>query len=151
MKPMKVVIDTNILIKMLGPRSSCYWIRKALENRQLALCLTTDILNEYEEILTRFYDAKTAALFLDALDSLPNIHYISKSYFFKLIPQDQDEEKFADCAIAIGADYIVTNDRHFNVLKTVAFPIVRVVNEDEFKQICSDLGIETPPKSKKIK
>ena len=26
------------------------------------------------------------------------------------------EEKFADCAIAAGADYILTNDHHFDVL-----------------------------------
>ena len=97
MKPLKVVIDTNVLIKMLGPRSSCYWIRKAIENRQLTLCLTSDILEEYEEILTRFYDAKAAELFLDVLDLLPNVIYLSKSYFFRLIPQDQDDEKFADC------------------------------------------------------
>jgi hypothetical protein len=43
-------------------------------------------------------------LFLDALDLLPNVEYLSKSYSFRLIPNDQDDEKFADCAIAIGGD-----------------------------------------------
>jgi uncharacterized protein len=138
---MKVVIDTNVLLKMVSPRSSAYWIRKALENQQLTLCVTTDILEEYEEILTEFYDATAAELFLDALDLLPNVHYLSKSYFFRLIPQDQDDEKFADCAIAISADYLVTNDKHFNVLKKVPFPIVRVVNEKEFHAICQKAGI----------
>jgi uncharacterized protein len=58
-----------------------------------------------------------------------------------LIPQDQDDEKFADCAIAISADYLVTNDKHFNVLKKVPFPIVRVVNEKEFQAICQKVNI----------
>jgi predicted nucleic acid-binding protein len=37
---------------------------------------------------------------------------------------DQDDEKFADCAIVSNADYLVTNDRHFEVLKTIQFPII---------------------------
>ncbi len=147
MKPIKVVIDTNILIKTLSPRSSSHWIRKAIEKGQLNLCVTTDILEEYEEILTEFYDAEAAELFLDALDLLPNVTYLSKYYCFRLIPQDQDDEKFADCAIAIGAEYLATNDKHFNVLKTTPFPIVNVVNEDEFKEICKKLGIDTSKKT----
>ncbi|MDR2887093.1 MAG: helix-turn-helix domain-containing protein [Bacteroidales bacterium] len=27
-----------------------------------------------------------------------------------------------DCALNAGADYIVTNDRHFNILKNIDFP-----------------------------
>ncbi len=138
---MKVVIDTNILIKMLKSKSSAYWIRKALENQHLTLCVTTDILDEYEEILTRFYDELTVELFMDALVLLPNVHYQLKSYYFRLIPVDQDDEKFADCAIAAGATYLVTNDKHFNVLKKVPFPKVQVVNEMDFKTICTKLGI----------
>lgn len=33
---------------------------------------------------------------------------------------------------------IDTNDRHFNHLKTLEFPIINVVNEDEFKDVCQD-------------
>lgn len=40
--------------------------------------------------------------------------------------------KFVDCAIVSNAKYIVTNDRHFNVLKEIDFPHVDVLNIDEF-------------------
>ncbi|MCE7924724.1 MAG: hypothetical protein DYG98_16875 [Haliscomenobacteraceae bacterium CHB4] len=33
-----------------------------------------------------------------------------------------------DCAIAAKADFIVTDDRHFNVLNNIAFPKVKVVS-----------------------
>ena len=33
---------------------------------------------------------------------------------------------------AANAKYIVTEDHHFNVLKTVVFPVVNVINIDEF-------------------
>ena len=132
---MKVVIDTNIVIKMIRPNSPCFWIRKALERQQLTLCVTTDILEEYEEILAEFYDQRTVDLFFDALDLLPNVQFVSKYFFFRLIPQDQDDEKFADCAIATNAHYLVTNDKHFNPLKKLPFPIVQIVNENEFQDI----------------
>ena len=41
---------------------------------------------------------------LDALQIMPNLMYIRKDIFFRLIPQDQDDEKFADCAIAVSTD-----------------------------------------------
>ncbi len=133
---MKIVLDTNVLVNSFLKKSKNYWIWKALESQQLTLCVTTDILLEYEEIITRHYkDALIATFVLDALQIMPNLIYIRKNIFFRLIPQDQDDEKFADCAIAVSADYLVTNDRHFNPLKKLPFPILKIVNEDEFRVV----------------
>ncbi len=132
---MKVVIDTNVLLATIYPGSKNYWIRQALQRQQLTLCVTTDILDEYAEILEDYYDAETADLFLSALEILPNILYINRYYFWQLIPADPDDEKFADCAIAAGAEYLVTNDRHFNPLKKMVFPKINIVNEDEFREV----------------
>jgi predicted nucleic acid-binding protein len=52
-----------------------------------------------------------------------------------LIVADADDNKFADCALNAGADLIVTNDRHFNVLKSIAFPPIKVVDIETFKRI----------------
>ncbi|MBP6826115.1 MAG: PIN domain-containing protein, partial [Saprospiraceae bacterium] len=124
-------------------RSKNYWIRQALEQRRITLCVTTDILDEYAEIFTSYYDATTAELFLSALEILPNILQVNKYYFWRLIPEDQDDEKFADCAIAAGAEYLVTNDRHFNSLKKITFPQINVVNENEFRQIFEEMVDES--------
>lgn len=132
---MKVVIDSNVLLNSVYPRSKNYWIIQALERQELTLCVTSDILDEYSEVFTGYYDARAADLFLSALEIMPNVEHISKYYFWRLIPHDQDDEKFADCAVAAGAEYLVTNDRHFHHLKTLAFPRVNVVNEDEFLRI----------------
>jgi predicted nucleic acid-binding protein len=37
-----------------------------------------------------------------------------------------------DVAIAANADYLVTNDRHFEVLRQLEFPRVPVVSRQEF-------------------
>jgi len=52
-----------------------------------------------------------------------------------LITADLDDNKYVDCTIASGSDYLVTNDKHFNVLKDVDFPKIIVLNEDHFKEI----------------
>ena len=45
-----------------------------------------------------------------------NVLHVSPSFRFQLIPADPDDHKFADCAIAADADYIITEDRHFDTL-----------------------------------
>jgi predicted nucleic acid-binding protein len=48
---------------------------------------------------------------------------------------DPDDNKFSDCAIAAGANYLVTEDKHFDVLKEIGFPQINVVSLDEFRHI----------------
>jgi uncharacterized protein len=132
---MKIVLDTNVFLNTFSPSARNYWIWENLDQERLVLCVTTDILAEYEEIIASYYDdVEFASDILDALQLLP-LQNVTKHYFFRLIPQDQDDEKFVDCAIAAGATYIVTNDKHFNVLKKINFPVVKVVNETEFKAL----------------
>ena len=54
---------------------------------------------------------------------------------WNLIADDPDDNKFVECALNAGADYIVTNDKHFNVLKNVDFPMVKVVDIMEFRKM----------------
>ena len=49
---------------------------------------------------------------------------------------DNDDNKFVDCAFAGGADFIVSEDAHFNVLKSLPFPTFNVVTMDEFLKKC---------------
>ena len=58
------------------------------------------------------------------------------SFFnWRLIYPDMDDNKFADCAIAANADYLVTNDRDFRVLKQVEFPKIMLLKMDEFIEV----------------
>ena len=42
------------------------------------------------------------------------------------------DNKFVDCAVAADAEYIVTNDAHFSVLKQIDWPKVAVLTIQEF-------------------
>jgi len=63
-----------------------------------------------------------------------NIEFCDPHFHFELIVQDPDDNKFVDCAIVASADYIVSEDNHFNVLKDVAFPKVNVITLDQFQR-----------------
>ena len=43
-----------------------------------------------------------------------------------LIQSYSDDNKFVDCCITANAQYIVSNDRHFDILKHIEFPHVNV-------------------------
>ena len=40
-----------------------------------------------------------------------------------------------DCALNAGADFIVTKDKHFNILKEIDFPPIKIIAIEGFKKI----------------
>ncbi|MCX6856964.1 MAG: hypothetical protein NTV80_18895 [Verrucomicrobia bacterium] len=60
---------------------------------------------------------RRAPEFIELVDETRGvIRYLSPAYRFLTIPADADDDKFADCAIAAHADYVITEDRHFRSL-----------------------------------
>jgi uncharacterized protein len=136
---LKIVIDTNIFWVAISRHSNYHWIITELIKGTYILCVTTDILDEYEEIINHKLGSETAKSIMELLDNLSNVEYITKYYRWELIEQDFDDNKFADCAISCNAHYLATNDKHFNVLKKVNFPKVNVINIDEFKLVIESI------------
>lgn len=69
---------------------------------------------------------------LDVILNNPYTVFVTPSYHFRLIETDPDDNKFVDCAIAARAKFIVTEDHHFDVLRTIDFPKVEIIGLDEF-------------------
>ncbi|WP_143167152.1 PIN domain-containing protein [Mucilaginibacter sp. OK098] len=69
------------------------------------------------------------------LTAAPNVIFDEPYFKWHLIEQDPDDNKFVDLAISGNADYLVTNDKHFNTLKSIDFPQINVVSINEFKSI----------------
>ncbi len=117
---MIVVLDTNALLQIFGSKSPFSPIRRALQNGRLKLAVSTPILLEYEEVVTRCSGPgrwQDVWRFLTLIDLLHgNVHRIGPDYRFHTITGDPDDDAFADCAIAVSADYIITADRHFDGL-----------------------------------
>jgi uncharacterized protein len=129
----RIVLDTNQLLTCFSVRSRTHWLWQAFKNQQFDLCVTTEILDEYAEIFEKKFNYEIATLVLDILMESPNVLLIKEYYFWGLIKADLDDNKFVDCALMANADCIVTEDRHFNVLKNIPFPYIRVMNLEEFR------------------
>lgn len=126
-----LVVDTNSLIQIISPRSPYRPIYDSLIDGTYSLCVTTEILEEYEEILLRFMRPHSARMIMDAIVGNPHTRRITSYYRFNLIASDPDDNKFVDCAIAANAKYIVTEDHHYDILKQIDFPHVDIIRLDD--------------------
>lgn len=102
---------------------------------QYELCVSTEVLSEYQEILERKLGAFASENVMGVLDHLPNLLLITKYYRWELISADPDDNKFVNCAIAANASCIVTHDKHFDSIKMVEFPSINIVSAEEFHMI----------------
>ena len=135
---LRVVLDTNILMVSFLPHHKHFWLYEALENGQFTLLLSNEILEEYSEKITERYNSVIADMIAFALSNLKNTLKISPTFRFLLIKADPDDDKFVDCAVAGNADFIVSHDNHFNILKTIDFPVVEVLTIEVFRDIFNE-------------
>lgn len=129
---MKIILDTNVLLVSLPSQSKYYPIFQALQSKVFDLYLSNEILTEYEEIVSQKLGFSRTDLKLQELLNLSNVHCIEPFYNWQLIEADADDNKFVDCAVACGADYLVTNDRHYNILSEIPFPPVTTIKAEKF-------------------
>ena len=130
-----VVIDTNVFLVCISHRSIIHKLFLAINAGEIEVCVSNSILMEYREIIERYRGKKYSEEVLELLFDIPNLIFINVSYRWDLIQLDVDDNKFVDCAIAANAQYIVTGDRHFNVLKTLDFLNLSVITAYEFQKI----------------
>ncbi len=128
-----VVLDTNCLVPSIKRDSIYFPIWRDFMVGKYCLCFTDEILNEYQEIITQLTDsAEVAHNIIHAILNRSNTKHIQVYYHFGLIEADPDDNKFVDCAIKANAKYIVSEDHHYDILKSIKFPQVNVIGIDEF-------------------
>lgn len=79
---MKVVLDTNILLVSISDRSSYHQIFKAFLESKYSLCLTTEILLEYGELLGKFFSEEIVGHTFELLENSPNVELITRYFSF---------------------------------------------------------------------
>jgi len=130
----KVVLDTNVLLVPIPPRSQYRIIYDKFLSGAYDLCISNEILTEYEEILSQRYNYETVNDLFKVLLFHPNVIKVSPHYNWNIIFNDPDDNKFVDTAIASNANLIVTNDKHFNILRDIKFPVVNFCKAEYFKE-----------------
>ncbi len=128
----RIVLDTNCLIMAISARTKYNQIWKSFLSGDFVLCLSNEILEEYEEVIARNVNPKIAGIVIYTILTSNNVERLDPHFHFHLIQQDEDDNKFVDCAIVSNAKCIVSEDRHFEILKTIDFPKVDILGIDEF-------------------
>lgn len=138
---LKIVLDTNVLLVSISSKSKYHWIYEKLLSKEYDLYITNEILMEYEEVISKKYSSLIARNITKALLILPNVYKISIYYHWNLIKEDLDDNKFVDCAISSNSHLLVTNDKHFNVLKEISFPKVKFSNITGFAEQLAEVNL----------
>ena len=137
---MQVVLDTNCLLVSIGRKSKYRPIFDALLDGKINLLISNDILSEYVEIIEQRTNAIVAENISSLLLESPEVEEVEIHFKWSVIEQDADDNKFVDCALNGRANFLVTDDKHFNVLKEIGFPPVEVIRTAEFLKLVEGLG-----------
>lgn len=129
---MRIVLDTNCLLVSIPSKSAYRIVFDSLLKNKYTLLITNEILSEYREIIGEKANAKVAENIAELLLALNNVEKTEVFFKWNLIEKDNDDNKFTDCAVSGNADFIVTNDKHFQVLKRIDFPKLNVLSLDDF-------------------
>jgi putative PIN family toxin of toxin-antitoxin system len=128
----KVVLDTNILVSIIG------WGEKP--EIILGLCITDDIkliispsiLDEFKEtiFLKRFdfIEKGKKEKFVSLLMKIAEV--VEPSVRLNVITEDEDDNRIIECAIAGGADFIISGDK--DLLRLGKFGGIRIVSPSQF-------------------
>ena len=127
-----VVLDTNCLVQIISKHSPFRLVWDAFLRDEYDLCVSNEIVDEYQEILEKQTTSRIAEHLIMLLINSGNVKFINPQYRFNLITSDPDDNKFVDCAIVGGADFIVSDDAHFAILDKIKFPHVRIKRLSEF-------------------
>jgi len=138
----QVVIDTNVFITIIGRKSPNRWIFDKIISGELRLCVSNEILLEYEELFTYKINKEVSRNVIDFLLISPYVLKTDIFFNWHLISEDPDDNKFIDCYLASGAEYLVSNDHHFSKIRGIDFPKINLYSLNEF-------DLELGPKSNK--
>ena len=107
MPQLKIVLDTNVLLRSISRRSVYAIIMDKLYENAFELYITNDILLEYEEKISDIFSKETAELIIGAFSILPNVRKIDTYFRLNLITADADDNKFSDCAFAGNVHFLI--------------------------------------------
>ena len=125
----RVVLDTNVLVAAAyAEGSASRLIVEACLSGGLVAVASTAIKSEYEFILARAvrrpdYERRLAEL-------LDGMELVEADEVPRVVREDVDDDKFLAAALAAGAEWIVTNDRH--LLKHDPYHEIRIVPSGVF-------------------
>jgi putative PIN family toxin of toxin-antitoxin system len=125
----------NRLLVSIGRKSRHNWLFQAFLEERFTLLVSTEVLLEYEKVITRRTRPEIAADVLKTLLAQPNCECIEPYYRWNLITEDPTDNKFVDVVFAGRAEHLITEDSHFSTLREIDFPPMSIKSIQEFSAI----------------
>ncbi|MCM1040220.1 MAG: putative toxin-antitoxin system toxin component, PIN family [Ruminococcus sp.] len=127
---MRIVIDTNVLISGIFFGGFPRKILSAVVCQKITACATTEIINEYEEIVQEMINRKQGHINRAILSPLIKAMKIIEPVTHVEICRNPDDNKFLECAKDSHALYIVSGDKDLLVLEK--FDNIPIVTAKDF-------------------
>ena len=136
---MKVVLDTNVVVsRFISPtgvpaRLIARWTRGAFD-----LLASEPILIEYQQALTYSHVIKLHGYTnAEIADWIREVREVSITVIpvdtLRVVSADPKDDIFVECAVAGGADYIVSGDKH--LLSLGEYQGIRILSPAEFLRV----------------
>jgi putative PIN family toxin of toxin-antitoxin system len=133
-----IVVDTNVVVSgCRSRRGASFIVLRGMVAGEISFAASPTLIMEYEDVLTRPGStgrppALTPAQVDFVLDALCAQATPSLPWFrFRPFLADPKDDHLIECALAAGADTIVTNDRHFQHPSVAAFGL-RAISAQAF-------------------
>jgi len=135
----KIIIDTNVFVSALIQRNYPYYIVDSLfSNQNIKLCISNEVLKEYQEVLNREKFSRFTDFFAQAQILLSEIERVSEKYYPQVkldIIQDIDDNKFLELAETCKADFLITGNS--NDFSMQAYKTTRIITPKDYWEIYS--------------
>lgn len=131
---MRAVIDTNVFVSSffggVPLKVIEFWF-----SGKLTLCVSSPILKEYFDVLSRFEfeDESLLRRLMSAFEKNFNLLFVNNPKEEVWVKEDSADNKFIACAIALKAEYVVSGDAHLRKLKNIGK--IKIVSPAEMFEV----------------
>jgi len=118
-KVIPVVVDTNVIVSALLFGGTPGRLIDLWKERRIQIFVCKEIIDEIMRVLTypRFHLSEKEISYLIYGEILPYSEIVDIPSGPVIISRDPSDDKFVRCAVASGADVLVSGDRHLLALK----------------------------------
>jgi len=128
---LKIVADTNIFISAHNFHGKPEEILKLAQFKKIALYTSPEIILEFSKVVLAKFNWPQERLrkVLKTFDEY--IYTVYPATSLQVIKDDPSDDRILECAVAAGADFIVTGDEK-HLLKLKQFRRIKIINPAKF-------------------
>lgn len=134
----RIVLDTNVLVTALLSRNgTSFKLLSMIDDKRLELVLSTPLVKEYEDVLSRKKFVLNSNDIQDILDYLCSISSHHKIYYlWRPILKDIQDDMILELAVKANAMIITHNKKDFEKASMFNLPVLTV---SEFLNLLGEL------------